>query len=66
MHRRELGHGAHPGSKLWAADSNISKAALCSDVESHCEGQVRHSRRPLHQRIGYTSLKFIRHTLGVG
>jgi hypothetical protein len=46
-----------------AAGSEITETALCRDIESHCEAQVRHSWRALHQRISYTTLKYIGHAL---
>jgi hypothetical protein len=63
LHRRELRDRAHPGGEPRAVGSEIAEAALCGDVESHCENQVRHSRRTLHQRIGYAILEHVGHAL---
>ena len=48
---------------MGAAGSEITETALRRDIESHCEAQVRHSWRALHQRISYTTLKYIGHAL---
>jgi hypothetical protein len=51
------------GAAAGAAGSEITETALRRDIESHCEAQVRHSWRALHQRISYTTLKHIDHAL---
>ena len=48
---------------MGAAGSEITEIALRRDIESHCETQVRHSWRALHQRISYMPLKYIGHAL---
>ena len=47
-----------------AANDEIAETALCRDVESHCEDQMRHVQRALHQWVGYAVLKYVGHTLG--
>jgi hypothetical protein len=37
LHRRELGHGAHPGGELRAAGSEIAEAAFARNIKSHGE-----------------------------
>ena len=66
LHRRELGHRAHPTSELRAAISEIAEAAFARNIKSHGENQLGHVRRLLEQRIGHSSLKYIGHTLGSG
>jgi hypothetical protein len=51
---------------LRAAISEITEGAFARHIKSYCEGQVRHSRHPLHQRIRHTPLKYIGHALGAG
>src|SRR5215472_4005535 len=64
LHRRQFRDGEHPASELWTAIGEIAETALCRDVKSGCEGQVRHGRGSLHQRIGHTVFKYIGHALG--
>ena len=64
LHRRERGQGTHPVGELLAAGSQIAEPAFVRNIKRHGENQLGHVRRPLDQRIGHSSLKYIGHTLG--
>src|SRR5262249_13240461 len=66
LHRRELRHEMHPGCELRAAGGEVAEAAFARNIKSHSQNQLGHARRPLHQWIDHSSLKYVGHALRAG